>query len=81
MQNKPPELVTTFLESLPFGLSIFLLAFAAIYALALLLLPLFVWAIRVHAIKIRGSSAESRDELRRIRQALERAYPPPRSGP
>lgn len=81
MQDDVPAWLDKILVQLPHWGAIAITIFAFLYAFAIFALPLFVWAIRVHAIKIRESSAESRDELRRIRQALERAYPPPRSGP
>lgn len=53
----------------------------SLWAIAVVMLPLFVWSGRDAAKRAAREAAQARDELRRIRQALERAYPPPRSGP
>lgn len=63
------------------GGAIFVGVFSVFYAIALFLLPLFVWSARDWAKRGARAAQSSHDELRRIRQALERAYPPPRSGP
>ncbi len=69
--------------AVPFGAAgaIFIVVFGVFYSIAVFLLPLFVWSARDAAKRCARETEASRDELRRIRQALERAYPPPRTGP